>query len=102
MDLAVGEGKGSRLREQVPDANPGGNPASEVLRMERQAAVQNAIAALPADQRQVVLLRDMEGLAYDEIAGLLSIPVGTVRSRLHRARDELKRHLQGMIGFPEV
>ena len=83
----------SALGERL--AGPGNSdPSSEVLRKERKAAVQEAISQLAADQKQVVLLRDMEGMSYEEIADLLEIPVGTVRSRLHRAREELKRRLE--------
>ena len=50
-----------------------------------------AIARLPSEQRQVLLLVGLEGIAYDDAAGILGIPVGTVRSRLSRARDSLRR-----------
>ncbi|HZT89809.1 MAG TPA: sigma-70 family RNA polymerase sigma factor [Stellaceae bacterium] len=52
-----------------------------------------AIGRLPAEQRQVLLLVGLEGIAYDEAAAILRIPVGTVRSRLSRARDSLRRTL---------
>ncbi|HEV2301079.1 MAG TPA: sigma-70 family RNA polymerase sigma factor [Stellaceae bacterium] len=52
-----------------------------------------AIARLPEGQRKVVLLVGLEGATYDEAAALLALPVGTVRSRLSRARDALRRHL---------
>jgi RNA polymerase sigma-70 factor, ECF subfamily len=50
---------------------------------------------LPEDYRQVIVLRELQRLTYDEIAGVLSIPVGTVESRLHRARKELRRRFAG-------
>jgi RNA polymerase sigma-70 factor (ECF subfamily) len=61
---------------------------------ERQAALHEAIGSLPEERRIVVVLRDLEGLAYDEIAEVLGLPVNTVRSRLHRARLDLKAKLE--------
>jgi RNA polymerase sigma-70 factor (ECF subfamily) len=56
--------------------------------------VREAIAALPEDRRIVVILRDLEGLSYEEIAEVLALEPGTVRSRLHRARMDLKAKLE--------
>jgi RNA polymerase sigma-70 factor (ECF subfamily) len=56
--------------------------------------VEAAIARLPEEQRQVLLLVALEGLRYEEVAKVLSIPTGTVRSRLSRARDALRRNLE--------
>ena len=53
-----------------------------------------AIAALPEEYRKVVILRDVNGLRYDEIAEILSVSEGTVKSRLFRARDKLRSLLQ--------
>ena len=96
MDCPVNEEHSSALRDRLPEEKEG-DPSSEILRKEREGLVQTAIADLPPDQRQVVLLRDMEGLSYDEIAELLSIPVGTVRSRLYRGREELKERLKRIL-----
>ena len=52
-----------------------------------------AINALPIDLKTVILLRDIEGFSYDEIAKILDVPVGTIRSRLHRGRNLLKSKL---------
>lgn len=56
--------------------------------------VTNAINALPVDFRVVILLCDIEGFTYEEISKILDIPIGTVRSRLHRARNMLKEKLR--------
>ena len=53
------------------------------------------LAQLPEDQRQVLLLISLEGLAYAETAEVLQVPIGTVMSRLARARERLRRHLEG-------
>ncbi len=52
-------------------------------------AVEGAIASLPQEYRQALELREMEGLSYEEIAGLTDVPVGTVRSRIFRAREAI-------------
>ena len=73
------------------DAVPAGSdPTDEVVRRDRQRRVQQAIAALPADQRAAVVLWDVQGLSYEEIARVLRVPVGTVRSRLSRGRESLR------------
>jgi RNA polymerase sigma-70 factor (ECF subfamily) len=72
------------------DLGPGaGAAAAETRRM-----VQEAIAALPAHYRTVLALREIEGMSYSEIAGVLGLSPGTVESRLHRARARLKRRLE--------
>ncbi len=60
-----------------------------------QIWVRTALAALDADDRDVVMLREFDGLSYEEIAALLAVPVGTVRSRLFRARQALRDKLEG-------
>jgi RNA polymerase sigma-70 factor, ECF subfamily len=57
--------------------------------------LERATAKLPPEQRQVILLVGLEGMAYEEVASLIKVPVGTVRSRLSRGRDQLRR-LMGM------
>jgi RNA polymerase sigma factor (sigma-70 family) len=56
--------------------------------------VSNAVNSLPEDFRTVILLCDLEGFSYEEIAEILDVPIGTVRSRLHRARNTLKESLR--------
>ena len=58
--------------------------------------LETAIAKLPPEQRQVILLVGLEGLPYEEVASILQVPIGTVRSRLSRGRDNLRR-LMGMV-----
>lgn len=65
---------------------------------EREAIVQEAIDALPDDLRSVAVLRDIEGLEYEQIAEILSIALGTVKSRLHRARLVLRGSLARVLG----
>ena len=60
-------------------------------------ALQAAILALPANQREVIILRDVEGLSAEEAAEVLGIEVPALKSRLHRARMELRRHLTALL-----
>jgi RNA polymerase sigma-70 factor (ECF subfamily) len=60
-------------------------------------AVEQAVAQLPADLRQALLLREMEGLSYEEIAALMNCPVGTVRSRIFRAREAVSQQLEPLL-----
>ena len=55
--------------------------------------LERALAQLPLEQRQVILLVGLEGMSYEDAAGILSVPVGTVRSRLSRGRDTLRKLL---------
>jgi RNA polymerase sigma factor (sigma-70 family) len=71
-----------------------GDPAQTALRDSEHAALRAAIAALPPDFREVVVLRDLEDCSYREIAAILGIPTGTVMSRLSRGRDQLARALR--------
>lgn len=71
------------------------SPDEPLLREERVAEVRKALDSLSVEHRTILVLREIEDCDYDEIAGLLAVPVGTVRSRLHRARLELRRELVG-------
>jgi RNA polymerase sigma-70 factor, ECF subfamily len=71
-------------------------PLSQVVAHETIHAVRSAIDRLADDQRAIVIMRDMDGLDYAEIAAILEIPIGTVRSRLHRARLELRQILESL------
>ena len=69
------------------------NPEQETLAHERETALRNALRTLGRSYKETVILRDIEGLSYEEIAATLSISVGTVKSRLARGRLELRRKL---------
>jgi RNA polymerase sigma-70 factor (ECF subfamily) len=73
---------------------PGEPPEAGAARSETVRSVRAAIGGLPVRYREVLTLRELEGLSYDEIAEVLGISIGTVESRLHRARARLKRKLQ--------
>lgn len=72
------------------------NPDIEAERHEVQRRVHDALGRLAPDHRVIVVLRDLQGLAYEEIAEALRIPIGTVRSRLSRAREVLRALLKDL------
>lgn len=70
-----------------------GNPEREVINKFLDEDLKEALSQLPEESRSIVVMCDVEGYSYDEIANVLSMPIGTVRSRLSRARSQLQRHL---------
>jgi RNA polymerase sigma-70 factor (ECF subfamily) len=86
---------GEEMLVRLPDGRPG--PDETLERGELEEALHRAIAELDEERRVVVVLRDVEGLAYEEIAEILDLPVGTVRSRLHRGRLDLKEKLERFL-----
>ena len=77
--------------EPMSDSQPG--PAESMEKKEIRETVQRALNSLSADDASVILLRDLQDVPYDEVARVLEVPVGTVKSRLHRARQALKSEL---------
>ncbi len=76
------------------DTDAMSDPAAAAEQKEQQRLVREAIAALPPDHRIIIQLRDMEGVSYEEIAQRLGISIGTVKSRISRARSHLKKILE--------
>jgi RNA polymerase sigma-70 factor (ECF subfamily) len=73
------------------------SPYEETLRRERARQVQAALLELRFEHRSVLLLREVEGLTCEEVAAALGVPEGTVKSRLSRAREAMRRKLAGLI-----
>jgi RNA polymerase sigma-70 factor (ECF subfamily) len=73
------------------------SPEQETLLRERERALRKALRSLSLSYRETVILRDIEGFSYEEIAETLGINVGTVKSRLARGRQELKTRLEGSL-----
>jgi RNA polymerase sigma-70 factor, ECF subfamily len=79
--------------ESLDVADKVAGPEAEALRSEQAVAIQAALLKLPGDQRLAVILCDMQGYAYEEIAVAMGCSVGTVKSRISRGRDKLRREL---------
>ena len=75
----------------------GYDPENQTLAREREKVLREALRTLGRSYRETVILRDIEGFSYEEIATTLGISVGTVKSRLSRGREELRRKLEGSL-----
>jgi len=80
----------SRLKER-------GTPENELMREEIKDTVYSTIATLPDDLRTAIVLREMEGMSYEEIATTMECPIGTVRSRIFRAREAIDEKLRPLL-----
>jgi RNA polymerase sigma-70 factor (ECF subfamily) len=80
----------SRLKEQ-------GTPENELMREEIRTTVYDTIAQLPDDLRTAIMLREMEGMSYEDIATTMDCPIGTVRSRIFRAREAIEEKLKPLV-----
>ena len=90
---ARGEGEGGGLR----DIN---TPESMLATKQIAETVNAAMEALPVDLRTAILLREIEGLSYEEISDIMSCPIGTVRSRIYRAREVIAEKLRPLLDVP--
>jgi len=107
FNLALGRKRRRRRNEisveqarEVTGIEPidgGDAPAERMERTERVNQVRGALDALSEEHRSILVLREMEGCCYETIAEILDLPVGTVRSRLHRARLQLRDQLQEVL-----
>ena len=93
-------GDGETYRPELVD--PGEGPEAGFTQRQLRRALWAKLAALPTSQREILVLRDYQDLSYAEIAQVLAIPIGTVMSRLHRARAALRRLLEGAPGGGRV
>ncbi len=80
-----------------PDQSHGETPEALLASKQMAARLDEAVDALDEDQRRALLLREVDGLSYDEIADLMQCPPGTVRSRIYRAREAVAAKLRPML-----
>ncbi|HQX55580.1 MAG TPA: sigma-70 family RNA polymerase sigma factor [Pyrinomonadaceae bacterium] len=93
LDATIGDSE-MTLSDTIADR--GLSPEGEALARERRAALNSALLDLPIAFREAVILCDIEGLTYDETALALDIGIGTVKSRISRGREELRRRLKDL------
>ena len=95
------ERRSSFTAEEVLERMPAGDdPQAEAQKRQQLRAVYRELEAMPEDLAEVVLLRDLQGWSLEETAAWLEVPVGTVKSRLHRARLELAERVNARIATP--
>lgn len=100
VQIVAGTGGGDEEMEsledsdQVQDVN---TPESVLLSREIGAAISDAMDALPEELRTAITLREIEGLSYEEIAAIMNCPIGTVRSRIFRAREAIAARLRPLL-----
>jgi RNA polymerase sigma-70 factor, ECF subfamily len=92
LDRSLGRNDEGRSKIEVADTQDG--PGDVAVRREQVDAVRAAIALLDDDFNEVIVLRDLQGMSYEEISVVLNCPVGSIKSRLHRARKKLLEVLQ--------
>jgi len=87
--------------EDVEQLRDSSTPESELQGKQIAATVNKAMDALPEDLRTAITLREIEGLSYEEIASAMNCPIGTVRSRIFRAREAIATELRPLLGTDE-
>ena len=94
-DIDVGDAEqfesGLRLRDND-------TPERELMRQQMEQTVMRAVEGLPEELRQAITLREVDGLSYEEIAQRMDCPIGTVRSRIFRAREAIAEQLRPLLG----
>lgn len=91
--IQMGGEHSGRPWTDVADASEESQPAHGMEKAEEERRVQRALNQLPPKDRAVLILKEVDGLSYETVAQVLHVPIGTIRSRLHRARLKLRRLL---------
>ena len=99
VSLNMDDGEGGSSELEIPDLSA--MPEEELNRRLTREAVRKGLLSLPEDQREILLLREIEGLSYDEIAQALELEAGTVKSRIFRARKRLCAQLVSGGNIPD-
>jgi RNA polymerase sigma-70 factor (ECF subfamily) len=99
--MRLGHLGGTSRELHALDESADADPTLPLERAERERIVEAALNRLGPEHRAVVVLKDFDGRRYEEISAILNIPVGTVRSRLHRARCELRDRLRILVDEPQ-
>lgn len=91
LSLVIEDTEGEEQTLEVPDSAP--SPEEQVIELEEHSILNEALQSLDYEQRQILILRAVNGLSYTEIAQVLKLKEGTVKSRLARAREQLRKKL---------
>jgi RNA polymerase sigma-70 factor (ECF subfamily) len=94
LEMPGDDGDEGNTRD-IPD--PSGDPAAQIQARDMQERVRKAVAGLSPDHRAVITMHHLQGMSVEEIARAMDCSIGTVKSRLSRARDNLKRKLAGYV-----
>ena len=97
-EITNGDGEVMDVVEQVADNL---TPEAELMNKQILQTVESAVAKLPEDLRRAITLREMDGLSYEEIAEVMQCPIGTVRSRIFRAREVITADLRPLLDTSE-
>lgn len=97
IDVADAELYDSGIRLRDNDT-----PERELMRQQMEQTVMRAVEALPEELRNAITLREVEGLSYEEIAARMDCPIGTVRSRIFRAREAIEQELAPLLDGEDV
>jgi len=92
LDAPIKEGEEDPVSERIAD--PGPDPRQKAASSDELASLQQAVGELPLPFKSVLVLRDIQGLAYEEVAKVFGEQIGTIKSRLHRARLMLRKALE--------
>ena len=93
-------GNGTGVGQSVPSPSP--TPEQLLQSKEQETAIQEALGRISKDHRSIIVLRDIEGFSYNEIADVLGVSIGTVKSRLARARSDLKKSLMRYLSVQRL
>lgn len=96
--VSLESGRAGEAAHEPEDRSEGTRPGAALERTEEEAALQAALNRLSPEHRAILVLKDLDGMKYEEIAEVLGVPIGTVRSRIHRARLELRGLLEPRDG----
>lgn len=94
VGLSIDAGRNGEGGVDPMDPSEYGRPGHALEQAEEDLRIQNALNRLSPEHRAVLILKDIEGQKYEQMAEILQVPIGTVRSRLHRARAELRDLLE--------
>jgi RNA polymerase sigma-70 factor (ECF subfamily) len=96
LDAPLAPGSDATLADRIDDPSPG--PERLALSAQSRERIEEALRDLPIEYREALVLRDVEGLSYEEIAAALEISLGTVKSRIARGRGRLQEALGDLVG----